>query len=48
VALEIDERRADAVRALALRYHWSRVRCMMTCSGRPRFLLAGNRRGGGT
>src|SRR6059036_2628175 len=41
VALEIDERRADQVRALALRYDWSRVALYDDLFGRPRFLLAG-------
>lgn len=41
VALEIDERRADAVRALALRCDWSRVALYDDLFGRPRFLLAG-------
>jgi release factor glutamine methyltransferase len=40
VALEIDERRADAVRALALRHDWSRVAAYDDLFGRPRFLLA--------
>ena len=48
VALEIDERRADAVRALALRYHWSRVALYDDLFGRPRFLLAGIDEEGGT
>ena len=41
VALELDERRADAVRALALRHGWSRVTVYDDLFGRPRFLLAG-------
>jgi len=41
VALEIDERRADQVRALALRHGWSRVAVYDDLFGRPRFLLAG-------
>src|SRR5207245_2797760 len=41
VALEVDERRADAVRALALRHGWSRVAVYDDLFGRPRFLLAG-------
>jgi len=41
VALELDERRADAVRALALRHGWSRVAVYDDLFGRPRFLLAG-------
>ena len=48
VALEIDERRVDAVRALALRYHWSRVALYDDLFGRPRFLLAGIDEEGGT
>ena len=40
VVMEIDERRADAVRALALRYGWSRVAVQDDLFGRPRFLLA--------
>jgi len=41
VALEIDERRADQVRALALRHGWSRVAVYDDLFGRSRFLLAG-------
>jgi len=41
VALEIDERRADRVRALALRHDWSRVAVYDDLFGRPRFLVAG-------
>jgi release factor glutamine methyltransferase len=41
LALEIDERRADQVRALARRYGWSRVAVYNDLFGRPRFLLAG-------
>ena len=41
VALELDERRADAVQALALRHGWSRVAVYDDLFGRPRFLLAG-------
>ena len=48
LALEIDERRADAVRTLALRYHWSRVALYDDLFGRPRFLLAGIDEEGGT
>ncbi len=48
VALEIDERRADQVRALALRYDWSRVALYDDLFGRPRFLLAGIDEEGGT
>ena len=48
VALEIDERRAEEVRALALRYDWSRVALYDDLFGRPRFLLAGIDEEGGT
>jgi release factor glutamine methyltransferase len=48
VALEIDERRADQVRALALRHDWSRVAVYDDLFGRPRFLLAGIDDEGGT
>jgi release factor glutamine methyltransferase len=48
VALEIDERRADQVRALALRDDWSRVAVHDDLFGRPRFLLAGVDAEGGT
>ena len=48
VALEIDERRADAVRALALRHDWSRVAVCDDLFGRPRFLLASIDGEGGT
>src|SRR5437899_9929744 len=41
VALELDERRADQVRALALRHGWSQVAVYDDLFGRPRFLLAG-------
>jgi release factor glutamine methyltransferase len=41
VALELDERRAAAVRALALRHGWPRVAVYDDLFGRPRFLLAG-------
>ena len=41
VVLEIDERRADAARRLALRHGWSRVAVYDDLFGRPRFLLAG-------
>ncbi len=41
VVLEIDERRADAARALARRHGWSRVAVYDDLFGRPRFLLAG-------
>src|SRR6266516_1872615 len=40
-ALVSDERRADVVRALALRHGWSRVAVYDDLFGRPRFLLAG-------
>jgi len=48
VALEVDERRAGAVRALALRHDWSRVAVYDDLFGRPRFLLAGIDAEGGT
>jgi len=48
VALEIDERRAEEVRALALRYDWSRVALYDDLFGRPRFLLASLDEEGGT
>jgi release factor glutamine methyltransferase len=48
VALEIDERRADAVRSLALRHDWSRVAVYDDLFGRPRFLLASIDGEGGT
>jgi release factor glutamine methyltransferase len=48
VVLEIDERRADAARALALRHGWSRVAVHDDLFGRPRFLLAGFDAEGGT
>ncbi|HYL21142.1 MAG TPA: peptide chain release factor N(5)-glutamine methyltransferase [Gemmatimonadales bacterium] len=41
LALEIDERRADAVRTLACAYHWPRVAVYDDLFGRPRYLLAG-------
>jgi len=41
VALELDERRADRVRALALRHGWSQVAVYDDLFGRPRFLMAG-------
>ena len=41
VVLEIDERRADAARRLALRHGWSRVAVYDDLFARPRFLLAG-------
>ncbi len=40
LALEIDERRADAVRALALACHWLQVAVYDDLFGRPRYLLA--------
>ena len=40
LALEIDERRAEAVQALAWRHGWSRVAVYDDLFGRPRFLLA--------
>lgn len=48
VALELDERRADEVQALALRYGWSRAALYDDLFGRPRFLLAGLDAEGGT
>src|SRR6266566_2910296 len=48
VVLEIDERRADAARALARRHGWSRVAVYDDMFGRPRFLLAGLDEEGGT
>jgi len=48
VALELDERRADQVRALALRHGWSQVAVYDDLFGRPRFLLAGLDEEGGT
>ena len=48
VALEIDERRAALVRALALQYDWSRVAVYDDLFGQPRFLLAGIDGEGGT
>ena len=48
VALELDDRRADAVRALALRHGWSRVAVHDDLFGRPRFLLTGLDGEGGT
>ena len=48
VALELDERRADQVRALALRHGWSQVAGYDDLFGRPRFLLAGLDAEGGT
>lgn len=40
VALEIDERRADAVRALAARHGWTAVSVHHDLFGRPRYMLA--------
>lgn len=40
LALEIDERRADAVRALAHEYGWGRVDIHADLFGRPRYALA--------
>jgi len=40
LALEIDERRAEVVRALAQRLGWSRVTVHDDLFGRPRFVLA--------
>jgi len=40
LAVEIDERRAEPVRALALGYGWDRVAVYEDLFGRPRFLLA--------
>jgi release factor glutamine methyltransferase len=40
LALEIDERRAEQVRALARHYGWPRVSIHEDLFGRPRFLLA--------
>jgi len=48
VALELDERRADQVRALALRHGWSPVAVYDDLFGRPRFLMAGLDAEGGT
>ena len=48
VALELDERRADHVRALALRHGWSQVAVYDDLFGRPRFLMAGLDAEGGT
>src|SRR5437867_3672025 len=48
VVLEIDERRADATRRLALRHGWSRVGVDGDLFGRRRFLLAGLDEEGGT
>jgi len=48
VVLEIDERRADAARVLALRHGWSRAVVYDDLFGRPRFLLASLDEEGGT
>jgi methylase of polypeptide subunit release factors len=40
LALEIDERRADAVRALAREYGWTRIGIHDDLCGRPRYALA--------
>jgi len=40
LALEIDERRSDAVRALALQYGWARIDVHDDLFGRPRYALA--------
>ncbi len=40
LALEIDERRGDAVRALAHRYRWARIEIHNDLFGRPRYALA--------
>lgn len=40
LALEIDERRGDAVRALAHEYRWARIGIHDDLFGRPRFALA--------
>jgi release factor glutamine methyltransferase len=48
LALEIDERRADLVVALAWRHGWSRVAVYDDLFGRPRFLLASLAEGEGT
>jgi release factor glutamine methyltransferase len=40
LALEIDERRADAVRALAHEYRWARIGIHDDLFGRPRYALA--------
>ena len=41
LALEIDERRADALQALASSYDWSQVAVYDDLFGRPRYLVAG-------
>ena len=41
LALEVDERRAEAGRELAWRHGWSRVAVYEDLFGRPRYLLAG-------
>lgn len=40
LALEIDERRGDAIRALAHEYGWSRIEIHADVFGRPRYALA--------
>jgi release factor glutamine methyltransferase len=40
LALEIDERRGDAVRSLAREYGWARIEIHPDLFGRPRFALA--------
>lgn len=40
LALEIDERRGDAVRALAYEYRWARIDVHNDVFGRPRYALA--------
>ena len=40
LALELDERRAERVRALARAFRWSRARVCEDLCGRPRYLLA--------
>lgn len=40
LALEIDERRGDAVRALAHEYRWARIGIHQDLFGRPRYALA--------
>jgi release factor glutamine methyltransferase len=45
LVLEIDERRADAVRALAAQYGWARIDVHDDLFGRPRYALAFPREG---
>jgi release factor glutamine methyltransferase len=47
LALEIDERRAEAVRALAAQYGWARIDVHDDLFGRPRYALATPGRGPG-